>query len=88
VGKGSPTSAGPAKPINRVGFSRRREMQDDGSGNASRDRNDCAPPPVRKKTAGKYRQQRQYRQFDKDQRHGFNVLAAPSRLGMLAVAVV
>jgi hypothetical protein len=50
-------------------ISRRHEMQDDSGGDAGRNGNDCAPPPVRKNAEGKYRQDRQQSEFEKVQCH-------------------
>jgi hypothetical protein len=48
-------------------------MQDNGSGDASGDGDDSTPPPVRKNAKGKYRQERQYSEFDKVQSHRLTV---------------
>jgi hypothetical protein len=67
-------------------------MQDNGGGDAGRNGNDGALPPVRKNAKGKHREAGQQSQFEKVQGHRFTVLAArripPAGLGMIAVAAV
>jgi hypothetical protein len=66
-------------------FSRRHEMQHNGGGDAGRNRDERAPPPVRKNAKGYYRQDGQQSELEKIQSHRFTAnserrIASPSRL--------
>ena len=52
-------------------------MKDESRGDACRNGNDSAPPPIRKNAKGKYRQTRQQNDFENDQNHG---LPLPAKL--------
>jgi len=55
-------------------------MQDEGRGDAGRNGEDSAPPPVRENAEGKYQQDSQCGDFDWDRSHGLPLPCTAYRL--------